>query len=61
VAHVANLFNRRYSTVGVLGTNFFTSPDRTFGPALGDAAVAAQFRAPAAPIGGWIGLRYVAP
>ncbi|MEO8487594.1 MAG: TonB-dependent receptor [Betaproteobacteria bacterium] len=61
LGHVANLFNRRYATVGVLGGNFFTGPDRTFGPSQGYAPVAAQFRGPAAPIGGWIGLRYAFP
>jgi len=58
VGHVENLFDGRYASVGVLGTNFFTAPDRTFGPAQGFAPAGAQFRGPAAPIGGWIGLRY---
>jgi hypothetical protein len=61
IGHVANLFDRRYATVGVLGENFFTGPGRTFGPSQGNAPEAAQFRGPAAPIGGWIGLRYTLP
>jgi outer membrane receptor protein involved in Fe transport len=58
VAHVANLFDRRYATVGVLGDNVFTGPNRSFGPAQGFDPIATQFRAPAAPFGAWIGIRY---
>ena len=58
VGHVANLFDRRYETVGVLGENFFTGPNRTFGPSQGVDPVASQFRGPAAPFGAWIGVRY---
>ncbi|HEY8245271.1 MAG TPA: TonB-dependent receptor [Casimicrobiaceae bacterium] len=61
VGHVENLFDRRYASVGVLGENFFTAPDRTFGPSQGYPTASAPFRAPAAPIGGWVGLRYVIP
>lgn len=52
---VNNLFDRRYANVGVLGSNVFTGPGRTF-----DAANAAneQFRGYGAPRGAWIGLRY---
>lgn len=56
-AQVDNLFDRRYANFGLLGTNVFTGPDRSFGPAAGIAAVAEQFRAPGAPRGVWIGVR----
>ena len=57
-ANVSNLFNRAYQNFGLLGANAFTGPDRTFGPALGIAAVSEQFRGIGAPRGFWIGLRY---
>ncbi|MDQ2963396.1 MAG: TonB-dependent receptor [Pseudomonadota bacterium] len=57
-ARVANLFDRRYQSVGVLGSNFFTGPNRTFGPALGIDPVAEQFRGVGAPRGIWVGMRY---
>jgi iron complex outermembrane recepter protein len=52
---VSNLFNRKYETAGVLGLNFFNGPGNTF-----DATntVKEVFLSPAAPIGGWIGIRY---
>jgi outer membrane receptor protein involved in Fe transport len=52
---VNNLFDRRYANVGVLGSNVFTGPGRTFD---GANAVNEQFRGYGAPRGGWIGLRY---
>lgn len=57
-ARVNNVFDRRYFNFGVVGENFFTGPDRTFGPAVGVDAVAEQFRGPGAPRGAWIGVRY---
>jgi outer membrane receptor protein involved in Fe transport len=57
-ANVTNLFNRRYQNFGLLGSNAFTGPDRTFGPAQGIAPEAEQFRGLGAPRGFWIGLRY---
>jgi len=57
-ARVNNLFDRRYANFGVVGENFFTGPNRTFGPAAGVDPQAEQFRAPAAPRGIWVGLRY---
>jgi iron complex outermembrane recepter protein len=57
-ARVNNVFDRRYSNFGILGQNFFTGPDRTFGPAVGVDPVNEQFRGPGAPIGAWIGVRY---
>ena len=57
-ARIANLFDRRYQTIGVLGSNVFTGPDRSFGPASGNDAVAEQFRGIGAPRGVLMGLRY---
>jgi iron complex outermembrane recepter protein len=52
---IDNLFNAKYSTLGVLGSNFFRGPGNTF-----DASAAGSelFLAPGAPFGAWIGLRY---
>ncbi|HEY7944501.1 MAG TPA: TonB-dependent receptor [Casimicrobiaceae bacterium] len=55
---VANLLDRRYQNFGALGSNVFNGPDRTFGPSVGMAAVAEQFRGVGAPRGIWVGLRY---
>ena len=57
-ARIDNLFDRRYANFGVIGENFFTGPGRTFGPASGADPAIEQFRAPGAPRGAWIGLRY---
>ena len=57
-ARVNNLFDRRYYDFGILGQNFFTGPNRTFGPAAGFDPVSEQFRGPGAPLGAWIGVRY---
>ena len=56
-ALVTNLFDARYATFGVLGSNVFTAPDRTFGPALGIDPVAEQFRAVGAPRAIFAGVR----
>ena len=55
VVKLDNLFDRRYETLGVLGTNFFRGPGNTF-----DAASAAreQFRGVAAPRALWVGIEY---
>ena len=55
-AKVANLFDQRYQTVGVLGRNFFNGPGNAF-----DAALAApeQFRPPGAPRAAWVGIRHL--
>ena len=58
VVNVANLFDRTYQTVGLVGTNFFTGPSNTFGPSQGIPPVPEQFRAPGAPRGIWVGVRY---
>lgn len=55
---INNLFDRRYANFGLLGENAFTGPDRTFGPAAGIPPVPEQFRAPGAPRGIWVSLRY---
>jgi iron complex outermembrane recepter protein len=57
-ARVNNVFDRRYFNFGVVGENFFTGPDRTFGPAVGVDPAAEQFRGPGAPRGAWVGVRY---
>ncbi|HVY81272.1 MAG TPA: TonB-dependent receptor [Steroidobacteraceae bacterium] len=57
-ARVNNVFDRRYFNFGVVGENFFTGPDRTFGPAAGVDPAAEQFRGPGAPRGAWLGVRY---
>ncbi len=52
---VDNLFDRRYSSFGVLGANFFTGPGNTY-----DAAGTAPepFVAPGAPRSVWLALQY---
>jgi iron complex outermembrane receptor protein len=57
-ARLNNAFDARYYDFGILGENFFTGPDRSFGPVAGSAPVAAQFRGPGAPVGVWVGVRY---
>lgn len=54
-ARVVNLFDKRYSNMGVLGENFFTGPGRTFD---GANPINEQFRGPGIPRGAWVGLRY---
>ena len=55
---VANLFDRRYQSFALLGSNVFTGPNDTFGPSQGIAPAAEQFRAPGAPRGIFVGVRY---
>jgi iron complex outermembrane receptor protein len=55
---VNNVLDARYYDFGILGENFFTGPDRTFGPAAGVAPSVTQFRGPGAPLGAWVGMRY---
>jgi len=57
-ASVANLLDRGYQTLALLGSNVFTGPGNTFGPAQGIAPVAEQFRAVAAPRAFFAGVRY---
>jgi iron complex outermembrane recepter protein len=56
-AEIDNLFDRQYANFGLLGSNVFTGPQRSFGPAAGIAPVAEQFRALGAPRGIWVGVR----
>jgi iron complex outermembrane recepter protein len=57
-ARVNNVFDRRYFNFGVVGENFFTGPNRTFGPTAGVEPQPEQFRGPGAPRGVWVGVRY---
>jgi len=52
---VDNVFNTKYANFGVLGTNVFANPNKTFDPANG---VPEPFYGLGAPRGAWIGLRY---
>jgi outer membrane receptor protein involved in Fe transport len=52
---IDNVFNTKYANFGVLGTNVFANPAKTFDPANG---VAEPFYGLGAPRGVWIGLRY---
>jgi iron complex outermembrane recepter protein len=54
-ANVGNLFNTRYQNFGILGANYFRGPANTFAPAL---AGPEEFRAPAPPFGGWLGIQF---
>lgn len=57
-ARVNNALDARYYDFGMLGENFFTGPDHSFGPVAGSAPIATQFRGPGAPLGAWVGARY---
>nr|WP_318289697.1 TonB-dependent receptor [Paraburkholderia sp. BL8N3] len=54
-ATIRNLLNKKYSTFGILGENFFNGPNHTFN---GAAPVDEQFLGLGAPRGAWIGVRY---
>ncbi len=56
-AKVNNLFDKEYSTMGVLGENAFNTPDRSFNTDP-DAWASEQFRSPGSPLAGWVGVRY---
>ncbi|MDR2874807.1 MAG: TonB-dependent receptor [Methylobacillus sp.] len=56
-AKVNNLFDKEYSTLGVLGTNAFNTPGRAFNTDPTDWA-SEQFRSPGAPRAAWVGVRY---
>lgn len=56
-ATVENLFDRQYANFAQLGSNVFTGPGRSFGPAQGIAPVAEQFRALGSPRAIFVGLR----
>jgi outer membrane receptor protein involved in Fe transport len=55
---VNNLFDRRYENFGLLGADFFTGPNGTFGPVSGVAPANTQFRGPGAPRELRLTLRY---
>ena len=57
-ASISNLFDRRYQNFAALGTNVFTGPNRSFGPAVGLDPEPTQFRGIGAPRAVWVGLRY---
>ncbi len=57
-ASVSNLFDRRYQNFAVLGSNAFTGPGRSFGPAVGFDPEPTQFRGVGAPRAVWVGLSY---
>ncbi len=50
-AKVNNLFDKKYATFGILGGNIFNVDG-------GGNPIAEQFRSPAAPLAGWVGLTY---
>jgi outer membrane receptor protein involved in Fe transport len=54
-ATIRNLLNKKYSTFGILGENFFNGPNHTFN---GAAPVDEQFLGLGAPRGAWVGVRY---
>jgi outer membrane receptor protein involved in Fe transport len=54
---VVNVFDREYSTMGILGTNAFTATGRTLETNPANWA-SEQFQSPAAPRAAWVGLRY---
>ena len=53
---IDNLFDRRYQTFGILGSNTFIGPNNTFDMTGG--SVAEQFRSPGTPFGIWVGVKY---
>lgn len=55
---ISNLFNRKYSSFGILGQDFFTGSGFTYYDTTpGASPVATQFQGPGAPFGAWIGVR----
>ena len=55
---VNNVFDRRYSNFGVLGSNVFANPARTFDPA---NSLDEPFLGVGTPRGAWLGVRYEWP
>jgi iron complex outermembrane recepter protein len=53
---IDNLFDRRYQTFGILGSNPFIGPNNSFD--MTGASVTEQFRSPATPLGVWVGVKY---
>ncbi|HJU24875.1 MAG TPA: TonB-dependent receptor [Casimicrobiaceae bacterium] len=56
-ATVENLFDRQYANFAQLGSNVFTGPGRSFGPAQGIAPVSEQFHALGSPRAIFVGVR----
>ena len=54
---VNNLFDRDYSSMGILGENAFTGTGKTF-DTNPDNWTSEQFRSPGSPRAAWVGIRY---
>jgi outer membrane receptor protein involved in Fe transport len=57
-ANISNVFDRNYSTFGLLGTNEFTGSGNSFSANPATWNNNDQFRTPAAPRAGWAGITY---
>jgi len=57
-AKMTNVFDRNYATFGLLGSNEFTGPGNSFSSNPGTWNNNDQFRTPAAPRAGWVGITY---
>ncbi len=57
-ANMTNIFDRKYSTFGLLGSNEFTNSGNSFSPNPAKWNNNDQFRTPAAPRAGWAGITY---
>ncbi|HUW36429.1 MAG TPA: TonB-dependent receptor [Rhodocyclaceae bacterium] len=57
-AEIANVFDRKYSTFGLLGVNELTGPGNSFSSRPADWNTRDQFRTPAAPRAAWVGITY---
>lgn len=57
-AKVTNVFDRNYETFGLLGANLFTGPGNSYSSNPADWNASDQFRTPAAPRAGWVGITY---
>lgn len=57
-AKVINVFDRKYATFGLLGANVFTGPGNSYSSDPNTWNTNDQFRTPAAPRAGWVGITY---
>jgi outer membrane receptor protein involved in Fe transport len=57
-AEIANIFDRKYSTFGLLGVNEFTGPGNSFSSNPANWNTRDQFRTPAAPRAAWVAITY---
>ena len=57
-AKMNNVFDRNYATFGLLGSNEFTGPGNSFSTNPASWNNNDQFRTPAAPRAGWVGITY---